>query len=148
MTNEPTVLVVDDNEDLLETFSMILKRRGFRVTTAGNGPTAIDLYREYGFDVILMDIVMPEMDGVAALRRIKEIDPEATVIMMTAYSNEETIQTAKNEGARRVIRKPVKIDLLIDMIREAAGEETILVINRETKAPCGAARESLAVSGV
>ena len=96
MTDQLAILVVDDNEDLLETFSLILKRRGFHVETAGNGATAVDRYKEHSFDVTLMDIVMPEMNGVEAFRKIKEMDPEASVILMTAYSEEELIQIAKN----------------------------------------------------
>ena len=133
MTNEPAVLVVDDNEDLLETFSLILRRRGFRVEIAGDGLAAVDLYRQQNFDVILMDIVMPKMDGIEALRKIIKMDPEAKVILMTAYSEEESIQIAKSEGARRLIRKPVKIDQLIDMIKEATAEESILVVDKKGK---------------
>jgi len=129
MTDQLAILVVDDNEDLLETFSLILKRRGFHVETAGNGVMAVDRYKEHAFDVTLMDIVMPEMNGVEAFRKIRELDPEASVILMTAYSEEELIQIAKNEGARKVINKPIRIDQLIDMIKEAATEEPILVVD-------------------
>ena len=100
---------------------------------AGDGLAAVDLYRQQNFDVILMDIVMPKMDGIEALRKIIKMDPEAKVILMTAYSEEESIQIAKSEGARRLIRKPVKIDQLIDMIKEATAEESILVVDKKGK---------------
>ena len=129
MNDEPTILVVDDNEDLLETFAMILKRRGFNVETAENGASAIDKFREHEYDVTLMDIVMPEMNGVEAFRKIKEMQPEASIILMTAYSDEELIQTAKDEGARRVINKPIRIDRLIELIKEAAADQPILVVD-------------------
>ncbi len=129
MNDQLAILVVDDNEDLLETFSLILKRRGFHVETAGDGVAAVDRYKEHAFDVTLMDIVMPEMNGVEAFRKIREMDPEASVILMTAYSEEELIQIAKNEGARKVINKPIRIDQLIDMIKEAATEEPILIVD-------------------
>jgi DNA-binding NtrC family response regulator len=129
MTDQLAILVVDDNEDLLETFSLILKRRGFHVETAGNGATAVNRYKEHAFDVTLMDIVMPEMNGVEAFRKIKEMDPEASVILMTAYSEEDLIEIAKKEGARKVINKPIRIDQLIDMIKEAATEEPILIVD-------------------
>lgn len=132
MTDQLAILVVDDNEDLLETFSLILKRRGFHVETAGNGVTAVNRYKEHAFDVTLMDIVMPEMNGVEAFRKIKEMDPEASVILMTAYSEEELIEIAKKEGARKVINKPIRIDQLIDMIKEAATEEPILIVDDDT----------------
>ena len=129
MTDELAILVVDDNEDLLETFSLILKRRGFHVETAGDGKAAVNRYKERDFDVTLMDIVMPEMNGVEAFRKIREMDPDASVILMTAYSEEELIQIAKKEGAHQVINKPIRIDQLIDMIKEAATEEPILVVD-------------------
>jgi DNA-binding NtrC family response regulator len=129
MKDKPTILVVDDNQDLLETFAMILKRRGYRVQTAGDGLSAINKFKEQNFDVTLMDIVMPEMNGVDAFKKIKEIQPEAPIILMTAYSDEELIQNAKNEGARQIIHKPIHIDQLIDLINETAGTQPILIVD-------------------
>jgi two-component system response regulator HydG len=129
MLDEPTILIVDDNEDLLQTFAMILKRRGFLVETAGNGTSAVDKFREQSFDVTLMDVVMPEMNGVEAFKKIKEMRPGAPVILMTAYSDEELIQSARDEGVRQIISKPIRIDRLIEMIIEAARSQPILVID-------------------
>jgi DNA-binding NtrC family response regulator len=129
MTDQPTILVVDDNEDLLSTFAMILKRRGFNVETAGDGAAALDKFKEHYFDITLMDIVMPKMNGVEAFLKIKEIDPEATIILMTAYSEEELINRALEEGAHRVIHKPVRIDQLIKLIKEAAASQPILIVD-------------------
>ncbi|HFB06993.1 MAG TPA: response regulator, partial [Chloroflexi bacterium] len=129
MTEDTSILVVDDNEDLLETFSLILKRRGFSVDTAGNGVSAVDKFKERHFDVTLMDIVMPEMNGVEAFRQIREMCPGATVIMMTAYSEEELIQMARDEGAHRIIHKPIRIDQLIELIKEAAASQPILIVD-------------------
>jgi len=129
MNDKLTVLVVDDNEDLLETFAMILKRRGFSVQTADNGVSAVDRFKEQNFDVTLMDIVMPEMNGVEAFKKIKEIQPGASIILMTAYSEEELIQTAKDEGASQIIHKPIRIDQLIELINEAAASQPILVVD-------------------
>jgi DNA-binding NtrC family response regulator len=129
MNDEPTILIVDDNEDLLQTFALILKRRGFCVETAGNGISAVDKFKEQTFDVTLMDIVMPEMNGVEAFKKMKEVQPGAPVILMTAYSDEELLQTAKEEGVRKIIHKPIKIDQLIEIITDAANSEPILVID-------------------
>ena len=129
MRDEPTILVVDDNEDLLKTLAMILKRRGFNVETAGNGASAVDKFKDHNFDVTLMDIVMPKMNGVEAFRKIKEMQPEASIILMTAYSEEELVQMAKDEGARRVIHKPIRIDQLITLIKETAAGQPILIVD-------------------
>src|SRR4030042_7188021 len=112
MDDKPTILVVDDNLALLETFAMILKRRGYHVQTAVNGSSAVDKFKEQSFDVTLMDIVMPEMNGVDAFKKIKEIQPGASIILMTAYSDEEIIQTARSEGVCQIIHKPIHIDQL------------------------------------
>ena len=129
MSDKPTVLVVDDNLDLLNTFAMILKRRGFSVQTAGDGFTAVDKCKEQNFDVTLMDIVMPEMNGVDAFKKIKEINPEASIILMTAYSDEELLQTARDEGVHTIIHKPIRIDQLIQLINETAEGQPILVVD-------------------
>jgi two-component system response regulator HydG len=129
MTNEPTVLVVDDNEDLLQTFAVILKRHGFFVETADNGASAVDKFKEHNYDVTLMDIVMPEMNGVEAFRKIREMHPGASVILMTAYSEEELVQMARDEGAHNVVHKPIRIDQLIKMIKEVATSQPILIVD-------------------
>lgn len=132
MKNKPTILVVDDNQDLLETFAMILKRRGYRVQTAGDGLSAISKFKEQNFDVTLMDIVMPEMNGVDAFKKIKEIQPDASIILMTAYSDEDLIQSAMDEGVTLIIQKPIHIDKLIKLIDEKAGGQPILVVDEGT----------------
>lgn len=129
MNDKPTILVVDDNQDLLETFAMILKRRGYRVQTAASGISAIDKFKEQDFDVTLMDIVMPEMNGVDTFKKIKEINPEAPIILMTAYSDEELIQSAKDEGVHQIIHKPIRIDQLIELINDTAGDQPILIVD-------------------
>ncbi|MFC1967485.1 response regulator [Chloroflexota bacterium] len=129
MSDKASVLVVDDNEDLLNTFSLILKRRGFNVDTAENGASAVDKYKGRHFDVTLMDIVMPEMNGVEALKKIREINPGARVILMTAYSEDELMSMALEEGARGVIHKPIKIDRMIELIKETALNRLVLVVD-------------------
>jgi DNA-binding NtrC family response regulator len=129
MNELPTILVVDDNLDLLETFAMILKRRGFCVETAENGADAVEKFREHAFDITLMDIVMPEMNGVDAFRKIKELEPGAPVILMTAYSDEDLIETARTEGVNQIINKPIRIDQLIDLITRTASDDPILIVD-------------------
>ena len=147
MSDEPTILVVDDNEDLLETFAMILKRRGFNVATAGNGAAAVDRFRERSFDVTLMDIVMPEMNGVEAFRKIKEMQPGAPIILMTAYSDEDLIQTAKDEGVRQIIHKPIRIDRLIELIKAAACSQPLTPPMRCASAPTSSGASRIGPNG-
>jgi CheY-like chemotaxis protein len=135
MSRELTILVADDNADLLETFASIFERHGFNVETAANGHSAVDKYKERRFDVALMDIVMPGMNGVEASRRIKEMNPEAAIILMTGYSDEELLQAARDEGTCYIVQKPVNIDRLIELVTEAASDQQILVINDDSDIP-------------
>ena len=132
MNDTPTILVVDDNQDLLETFAMILKRRGFTVETAADGAAAVDKFREQTFDVTLMDIVMPEMNGVEAFKKIREMEPGAPVFLMTAYSDEELIETARTAGINDIINKPIRIDQLMMLIMQAAGVGPILIVDDDS----------------
>jgi DNA-binding NtrC family response regulator len=129
MNEKPAILVVDDNQDLLETFAMILKRRGYNVQTAGNGLAAVDKCKNQQFDVTLMDIVMPDMNGVEAFRKIREIQPGASIILMTAYSDEELLQSARDEGVHKIIHKPIHIEKLMELINQAADDQPILVVD-------------------
>ena len=137
MKEQASVLVVDDNSDLLDTFSLILKRKGYNVDTAEDGLSAVDKYREQNFDVILMDIIMPRMNGVEAFRRIREINPGARVILMTAYYEEEQIKAALDEGVYRAIRKPVNIARLVEMIEEATLSPPILIVDDDPSGGLG-----------
>jgi CheY-like chemotaxis protein len=128
-----TILVADDNLELLETFAKIFERRGFNVETAANGLLAVDKYRKHRFDVALMDIIMPGINGVEASRRIKEMDSEATIILMTGSSDAELLRSARDEGAHYIVEKPVNIERLVELIIEVAGDRPILVIDDDSE---------------
>jgi len=112
-------LIVDDDISLCKTLSFILGRKGCVVTTAQDGPEAIERVKEKPFDMIFMDIRMPLMDGVETYRRIKKIRPEAVVMMMTAYAVEELVQKALQEGAYGITYKPLDIERMVAVIEEA-----------------------------
>jgi CheY-like chemotaxis protein len=112
-----SILFADGNASLLKTMSLIMSHKGFDVTTAEDGIEAVEKARESHFDVIILDIRMPRMDGVEAYRRIKHIRPGAVVMMMTAYALDDLIQDAFNEGAQEVFYKPLDIDEVITSIK-------------------------------
>jgi len=118
MSERGSVLIVDDNENLCKTLSFILNRKGYTTTTAHDGPDAIKQTEETPFDLTLMDIKMPLMNGVEAYKKIKRLRPKAAVVMMTAYSVEELVQEALEEGAFGIIYKPLDIDKVISLIEE------------------------------
>ena len=113
MQEKASILITDDNINLCKTMSFVLERKGYAVTTAKDGLEAIKRVKERSFDMIFMDIKMPLMDGVETYRRIKEIRPEAVVMMMTAYSVEDLVQEALREGAYGIIYKPLNIEKVV-----------------------------------
>ncbi|MDD4875672.1 MAG: response regulator [Dehalococcoidales bacterium] len=124
------ILVVDDLRSMRLTLGGILEDNGYNVITAENGYQAIEAVKETHFEAIFMDIKMPGISGVQAFREIKKIDPKAAVIMMTAYSVEDLIKEAIEEGAYALICKPFDIDKIIKLIEELlSGKILILVVD-------------------
>jgi len=113
-----SVLIVDDNISLDKTMSFVLGRKGYAVATAKDGPGAIARVEERPFDIIFMDIKMPLMDGVETYKRIKGVNPEAVVVMMTAYAVEDLVREALQEGAYGVIYKPLNLEEVLRLVDE------------------------------
>lgn len=113
------VLVVDDEEDFLETLVNRLKRREFHTVGVGSGAAALDLLGKEDFDVVILDVMMPAMDGIETLKRIKELKPFTEVIMLTGHGSVESGIQGMRHGAFDYIMKPAEIDDLMVKIREA-----------------------------
>ena len=118
MAERAHILVVDDNISLCKSMALVLEHNGYAVTVAIDGLEAMDRVRERHFDVTFMDIKMPVMDGVETYRRIKRIRPDPMVIMMTAYSVENLVDEALQEGAYSVLHKPMEMDKVLRMLGE------------------------------
>jgi len=125
------ILVVDDLRSIRLTLGGILEDEGHNVVTAENGYQAIEAVRKTHFDVIFMDIKMPGINGVQTFREIKRIDPKAVVIMMTAYSAEDLVKEALEEGAYAIVYKPFDIDRIIAIIEEVLKDTLILVVDKQ-----------------
>ena len=138
MEQKASILIVDDNISLCKTMSFVLGRKGYAVTTARDGPEAIARVEESPFDMIFMDIKMPLMDGVETHRRIKQIRPEAVVMMMTAYAVEELVQEALEEGAYGILYKPLDIEKVVAIIEEAgkAKEGALILVVDDDPETC------------
>ena len=114
------ILIVDDNNSLAKTVSFILKKKGYETLIANTGSEALThASANQDIDVVLMDIKMPDMNGVETFKKMKEMIPKAEVIMMTAYAVEDLIAEAILEGAYGVIYKPLDIDKSIRLIEDA-----------------------------
>lgn len=108
-------LVVDDDRMLARTLGEILELEGWRVQVATSGVEAVNVAARDDFDVVLMDIRMPGMDGVDAFKAMKASRPDIRVILMTAYTAEERIGEAQREGVLRVLSKPVDVPSLLQL---------------------------------
>src|SRR5690606_19447650 len=98
---------------------LLLKEYTLMISEAGTGKAAVDLVTESTFDLVLMDVRMPEMDGLDALKHIKELDPRTFVVIMTAHSNLQDAVTAIKCGAYDYIEKPVEPTRLAQIVKKA-----------------------------
>jgi two-component system OmpR family response regulator len=120
MTSTPgrRVLVVDDDATIASTFGAILRGEGYEVASAGNGAEAVQLARQNSFDLILLDLVMPGMDGLTALERLRAANPRAPVVILAADVDPDGEVAALRLGAAAVVLKPPDIHKLLSMADE------------------------------
>src|SRR5512136_1787995 len=127
--NEPiTVMIVDDHEMVRRGASSYLEAQPdiSLVAQAGSGEEAVRLAQEFVPDVVLMDLVMPDLDGVEATRRIKTVSPRTQIVILTSYHQDEYVFPALQAGAIAYLLKDVRATELLDAIRRAARGETTL----------------------
>jgi len=127
--NKANVLIVDDDIEMTETLSDILEDSGYDVESANDGFKAIERVKARTFDVILIDIKMPGINGVETYKEIKSIRPEAAVMMMTAYSVEDLVAEALREGAYGVMYKPIDIAKVAEFIERIKKSALILIVD-------------------
>lgn len=123
----PSILIVDDDEVMQETLSDVLKKRGYEVYSVHSGNGALSVIKKNVIDLILLDMRLPDIDGLEVLKKIKEFDTEILVIMMTAYSDVQTAVSAMKSGAYDYINKPFELEELKLLIEK--GLETKSLIN-------------------
>jgi two-component system chemotaxis response regulator CheY len=112
----PKLLVVDDAEFLRVRLTRMLTAEGFEVFQAENGLKAVAAYQEHHPQVVLMDITMPEMDGLAALKEIMTLDPQARVVMLTALGQESVVLEAVKSGSKDFVVKPFEHERVMKAI--------------------------------
>ncbi len=124
---KPSILIVDDDEVIRETLSDVFKKKDYEVFTVGSGEEVLPTIKKNIVDLILLDMRLPDGDGLDVLKKIKEFDTEILVIIMTAYSDVETAVTAMKSGAYHYINKPFELEELKLLIER--GLETRSLIN-------------------
>jgi CheY-like chemotaxis protein len=125
----PTILLVDDDVDICNNMSDILADQGFHVETAYEGMTALKMAQRQMYDVVLLDLKMPGMDGLTLYREIKKVQAGAAAFLITAYASGSTFQDALAAGAWHVLPKPVDLPRLLRLIDEALERPLVLVVD-------------------
>lgn len=112
------ILVLDDHVDVAASLGEILELDGHEVTLVHYGPSAVEAFKAAGFDLGLFDVKMPGMNGVESFLAIRQINPDANVVMMSGYADDGVIETALRNGARGLLRKPFEVDELMAKVSE------------------------------
>jgi two-component system, chemotaxis family, chemotaxis protein CheY len=115
------VLVVDDLELVRALCVRLLAKAGHQVIEASNGADALKLYQHQPFDAVLLDVSMPELDGLATLQALRKLDPHARVAMLTSYKETDVVRQAIVLGARDYVAKPFQHERLLAAVEKLVG---------------------------
>ncbi len=115
------IMVVDDAAFMRMKYAKLLSENGYEVTEAGTGSQAVEKYKVNRPDGVLLDITMPDMDGLTALQKIREIDPGARVAMVTAMGQQSIVMDALKGGARDFVVKPFDSTRLLTAVKKLVG---------------------------
>jgi DNA-binding NtrC family response regulator len=129
-TRKGSVLVIDDEEIMREILEALLSREGYDVRLAANAEEGLQLVRSVPFDSVIVDVMMPGMDGISALDELKKIDEELPVLMITAFASVENAIAAMKRGAFDYITKPFKNDEVLVVLRNALAQRRLVAENR------------------
>ena len=117
-----SILIVDDDELLCDMVASLLELEGHMVTTAHDGAAGLTYCREGAFDCIVLDLVMPRMDGLQFMREIsRELPDHPPIVVMSASVTADIVEEGRDYGVRSMIRKPVDAEKLLGAIAEATG---------------------------
>jgi CheY-like chemotaxis protein len=115
MSASLSILVVDDNPSMASALADVLDVKGFEVHAAYSGAEALEILQAHPVDILLTDVIMPDMDGVTLYRATRKTHPRLTTILMTAYAADDLIQKGMAEGIKTVLSKPVDINFLLTL---------------------------------
>ncbi len=121
------ILLVDDEAEFLEALSERMRARGMDVVTSASAREALETVEKGAFDAVVLDLMMPGMDGLEALRILKQKDPKLQVILLTGHATVEKGVEAIKRGAMDLLEKPADIDTLTQKIKQASAQHMLLV---------------------
>ena len=123
MGSSHRVLVIDDDEKLLGVYDGLLRRRGFAVTSCPDSTQVLPLLKASAFEVVLLDIRMPGIEGTDLLPLIKKLDPDVPVILVSAYCDDTNADYYRSLGAFSIIPKPFSHEILLDTVSRALDQQ-------------------------
>lgn len=147
MKETAKVLIVDDDVNFSETTVDLLNERGFDCTGVYSGAEAIDKVRGTDFDVILLDVRMPVMNGIETYRGIKKIRPHTVIIFVTAYRMDELAKDALREGEYGVMYKPIDIEKVVRLIQRAQKGGVLIMVVDDDPYACETLKDHLEEEG-
>ena len=147
MNMSKNILIVDDNMKFCESISEVLEMEGYRTESVNNGLAALDAIKGDDINLVLMDIKMPEMDGVDTFLKIKDISSDIPVILMSAYAVDDRIQIALHNGVFGVFNKPLHFERLLRSIKKAGSDGALIMIADDDEALTSRLLDELAEKG-
>ncbi|MCA1988625.1 MAG: sigma-54 dependent transcriptional regulator [Desulfarculus sp.] len=141
------ILVVDDEEHIRRVLELMLRQQGHQVTTAAGGAEALAKFAAETFDLVILDLRMPDLDGLTVLERIRAVEPDQTVVMITAYASVETALGAMKQGAFDYIGKPFKEEEILLVVAKALERQRLLSDNRAWRAEAQRGADFSAIIG-
>jgi DNA-binding NtrC family response regulator len=123
MNKKPVILVVDDESDMCEMLVTILYEEGYVTDIVNRGKDAVKKVKDGGVDFVMLDIMMPEMDGIETLRQIKAVRHDIPVVMITAYATLKTAQESMRLGAYDYITKPFNLECVREVVKQGLEEQ-------------------------
>src|SRR3989339_1126694 len=130
-------MIVDDEPSVRESFKMILKIKDYEVTTFPDGPSALAQIQKDKYDLAFVDYKLPGMDGLEVLKKIKEIDSDMEVCIVTAYATETSHATAITLGALEYLRKPFLMEEIYELVERGLRKKRAKRTPRKESGPVG-----------
>ncbi len=143
MNRKESILIVDDDESSHRSLTLIFGRKGYETETAGTGREAIEKAQRRFFNLALLDIKLPDMEGVELLVPLKHLHPDMVVIMVTAYASTKTAIRAMNEGASAYITKPLNMDEVLATVKQALENQRLVEEKRQAQEALQKAHDEL-----
>jgi two-component system response regulator HydG len=123
------LLIVDDEQDTCSNLSDIFSDLGFQVDVAYDGPSALEFVKRNSYDVAILDLKMPGMDGLELYRRIRQLSAGTVAIVVTAYASSATAASVLDAGAWKILSKPIDFPRLMELVDEALNQPLLLVVD-------------------